>query len=230
MSVALTSEGRGIFISFEGGDGVGKSTQIARVADLFRARGFEVVQTREPGGAPGAEDIRALLVAGEADRWTPMSEALMMYAARAEHLAATIKPALARGAVVLCDRFADSTMAYQGYAGDLGVERIKALHTLVVGEDDPDATIILHLKPGDGLSRATARLDAATDGVDEGRFERKGGAFQARVEDAFLKIAADNPERCILIDASQSIDAVTVAIMDSLDQRFVAGKADQDGE
>ncbi|MEO1137611.1 MAG: dTMP kinase, partial [Pseudomonadota bacterium] len=130
----------GLFISFEGGDGSGKSTQIRRLADTLKAEGREVVLTREPGGSDGAEAIRKLLLAGDADRWSPLSEALLMYAARNDHIERTIQPALARGAVVISDRFADSTMAYQGLAGELGEEAVSTLYNLVVGERGPDLT------------------------------------------------------------------------------------------
>jgi len=205
----------GLFISFEGGDGVGKSTQIARLADHLGGEGRELVTTREPGGSPGGEAIRDLLVNGAPDRWTPMSEALMMYAARAEHLAKVINPARARGAIVLCDRFADSTMAYQGLAGALGVEKISALHDVVVGEDGPDLTFIFDLPADEALSRAAGRGDQAA------RFEAKGGAFQKAVRAAFLQIAKGNPHRCVIIDASQSIDAIADEIRRAVEERLV---------
>jgi dTMP kinase len=194
---------RGFFISFEGGDGAGKSTQIELLGDFLRERGHTIIVTREPGGSPGAEAIRELLVTGDADRWTPMSEALMMFAARADHLARRINPARARGDTVITDRFADSSTAYQGIAGDLGEAAVQTLYDLVVGDDGPDLTIILDVPTDVGLSRAGNR-DA-----DEGRFESKGESYQQRVRQAFLKIARDNPHRCVVIDASP--DAKTVA-------------------
>ncbi|MEL7492138.1 MAG: dTMP kinase [Pseudomonadota bacterium] len=206
---------RGLFITFEGGDGVGKSTQVQRLADALKGRGRSVVATREPGGAPGAEAIRELLVTGAADRWTPMAEALMMYAARAEHLEKTIKPALERGDIVLCDRFIDSTMAYQGYAGALGKANVAALRALVVPNHLlPDVTFVLSAEKGAGIERARARNDL------ESRFEDKGADYQTRVENAFLDIARDNPERCVVIDANQTIDAVAAAILDALAAKF----------
>ena len=205
---------RGVFITFEGGDGVGKSTQVKRIAEQLRARGLTVVQTREPGGAPGAEMIRELLVTGAADRWIPLSEALMMYAARAEHLDKTILPALERGNVVLCDRFADSTMAYQGYAGELGQETVEQLYELVVGEHDPDLTIVLHADAGEGLSRTQDRSS------NEHRFEDKGEDYQTAVADAFKTIAQENADRCVLIGAKQDIETVTAAIMSEIEARF----------
>jgi dTMP kinase len=206
----------GLFLSLEGGDGAGKSSQIRRLAEHFRGLGRPVVVTREPGGSPGAEAIRALLVSGAADRWTPLAEALMMYAARAEHLEKVILPALARGDVVITDRFADSTMAYQGVAGDVGEARVKALHALVVGEDEPDLTFILDVPVSVGLARAGKRQEG------EGRFESKGASFQERVRQAFLKIAADNPQRCVVVDASGDEAAVFAQMLAVLKERLDA--------
>jgi dTMP kinase len=204
----------GLFVSLEGGDGAGKSSQISRLAAHFRGLGKTVVVTREPGGSAGAEAIRTLLVSGSADRWTPMAEALMMYAARAEHLDRVIRPALARGEVVITDRFADSTMAYQGVAGDVGEARVQALHELVVADDDPELTFILDVPVPVGLARAGKRQGA------EGRFESKGPDYQERVRQAFLKIARDNPVRCVVIDASKDEVAVFDQIIKALDERL----------
>ncbi|MEL7489019.1 MAG: dTMP kinase [Pseudomonadota bacterium] len=210
---------RGFFVTFEGGDGVGKSTHIRRLAAHLRARGVDVVETREPGGAPGAEEVRALLVRGNADRWSPKAEALLMFAARAEHLEKTILPAVTRGAVVLCDRFVDSTMAYQGIAGGLGVDMIDALNDLVVGDDGPSLTFILHAGEGEGLSRTKERSG------DETRFESKGAAFQAAVVEGFFEIARRHPERCVLIDTSGDVDAVSDAITRAFDAHHATRKA-----
>jgi dTMP kinase len=193
---------RGLFVSFEGGDGAGKSSQIGRLADHLRRRGRVVRVTREPGGSDGAEEIRKLLVSGAAERWTPMTEALLMYAARADHLDRVIRPALARGEAVISDRFADSTMAYQGYAGGLGPATVAELHRLIVGGDDPDLTIILDVSTSVGLARAGGRVSTET------RFESKGSAFQEKVRQAFLQIAADHPARCVVIDATQPEEKV----------------------
>ena len=207
---------RGPFISFEGGDGVGKSTQIARLAARLAAAGHEVTTTREPGGSPGAEAIRALLVKGDADRWSPLAEALLVFAARAGHLERTINPARARGAVVLSDRFADSTMAYQGVAGALGEEAVAALAALVVGADGPDLTIILDAPVARALARAEGR------GGDS-RFESKGAAFQEKVREAFHAIAGREPGRCVLVDATQPADAVAALIADIVRTRLGLG-------
>lgn len=208
----MTRARQGFFISVEGADGSGKSTQIRRLADHLRAKGHEVVVTREPGGGgEGAVSLRALLLNGPADRWSPMAEALLMYAARAEHLDKLIRPALVVGKTVLTDRFADSTMAYQGVAGGLGRARIDALHRAIVGDDDPDLTIILDIPADVGLARAARRQGAET------RFEGKGEAYQAKVREAFLEIARANPGRCRLIDASGDEETVARTVAKAVD-------------
>ena len=201
----VTPVTRGRFITFEGGEGGGKSTQVRRLADRLRDRG-EVVVTREPGGSPGAEAIRALLVSGPVERWSPISETLLMYAARRDHIERVIAPALARGAWVICDRFYDSSRAYQGAAGGAPAGLLQALEAEVVGEVIPDLTLILDLPVKTGLARASRR------GQAEGRFEAKGAEFHERLRAAFLQIAAAEPERCRVIDADASIDAVTARI------------------
>lgn len=207
---------RGAFVTFEGGDGAGKSTQIARLAERLRAAGHDVVTTREPGGSPGAETIRALIVTGAADRWSPMAEALLVFAARADHLEKTINPARASGAVVLCDRFTDSTLAYQGAAGALGAAAVKTLAALVVGADGPDLTLVLDLPVEEGLARAGGR-------GGESRFEDKGRDYQARVRRAFLDIAAAEPARCAVIDATRPVEAVAGEIAAVVKERLGIG-------
>ena len=211
--MTTASPKRGAFISFEGGDGVGKSTQIALLADRLSKAGREIVVTREPGGSAGAESIRALLVTGGADRWSPLAEALLMYAARADHLEKTINPARARGAVVLSDRFSDSSMSYQGIAGSLGERAISALEVLVVGADGPQLTIILDAPVAATLARAQVR------GGDH-RFEAKGAAYQEHVRQAFLAIAARSPGRCAVIDASRPIDVVAADVASVVSARL----------
>ena len=196
----------GFFLTLEGGEGAGKSTQARRLAAALEARGLEVVLTREPGGAPGAEDIRKLLVTGEAARWTPLTEALLMYAARDDHLHATVRPALARGAVVISDRFADSSEAYQGAGGGVPPETIAALRRLVVGADEPDLTLAFDLPVDIGLARA------ATRGGDA-RFESKGRGYHERLRAAFLAIARREPGRCTVIDASGTEDGIAAAVL-----------------
>jgi dTMP kinase len=198
---------RGRFITFEGGEGAGKSTQIRRLGARLEAAGVEVVVTREPGGSPGAETIRELLVNGDADRWSPTTEALLMYAARRDHLERTIRPALARGAVVLCDRFADSTRAYQGAGGKLSLEAIAALEGFALEAGDwPDLTLILDLPVAEGLKRAASR------GGGEARFESKGLAFHERLRAGYLAIAEREPQRCAVVDATGDMDAVAQAV------------------
>lgn len=177
------------------------------LADSLRAAGLVVVATREPGGAPAAEDIRGLLVQGAVRRWSPVTETLLHYAARREHLDGTILPALAAGPWVVCDRFADSTMAYQGYGLELGREFVTALHRLVVGSIAPDLTLILDLPVDEGLTRAAARAGG------EDRYERMDRAFHERVRQGFLAIARDEPERCAVIDARGSREAVAAELL-----------------
>jgi len=204
---------QGFFISFEGGEGAGKSTQIRRLAERLQAVDHDVIVTREPGGSPGAEAIRDLLVNGSADRWSPVTETLLMYAARRDHVERVIRPALARGAIVLCDRFADSTRAYQGAGGDAPATLIAALEDHVLGGTVPNLTLILDLPAEIGLSRAEARGGAA-------RFESKGLAFHERLRAGYLEIARREPERCVVIDADADMDAVTAAILNAVDKRL----------
>jgi dTMP kinase len=196
---------QGRFITFEGGEGAGKSTQVRRLAERLSAlsggRG-EVVTTREPGGSIGAEAIRALLVSGPVERWSPVTETLLMYAARRDHIERVITPALERGAWVICDRFYDSTRAYQGAAGGAPPALIQALEAEVVGAVVPDLTLILDLPVEAGLKRAARR------GEGEGRFEAKGLAFHESLRAAFLDIAAREPDRCRVIDADGTVEQI----------------------
>ena len=195
---------RGSFITIEGGEGTGKSTQAALLGRALGGAGIDAVVTREPGGAPGAEEIRALLVEGDVSRWGPMSEALLHYAARKEHLETTVIPALNAGRWVISDRFADSTMAYQGYGHELGRGAMTRLHQLVIGDFSPDLTVILDLAAETGLERAEAG--------NEDRYERMGAEFHRRLRDGFLEIARLDPGRCALVDAGQSIEDIQAAI------------------
>ncbi len=201
------------FITLEGGEGAGKSTQITRLADALKAAGHTVTQTREPGGSPGAEAIRALLVTGEAARWTPLGETLLHFAARQDHLERTIRPALARGEFVLCDRFVDSTFAYQGAAQGLDPASITALSALVVGPTMPDLTFILDLPVEMGLARAASR-------GGEDRYELMGKAFHETLRQTFLTRAKAEPDRCVIIDASASPDDVARQIWHSVTLRL----------
>jgi len=206
---------RGRFITFEGGEGGGKTTQIRRLEARLTAAGRTVVRTREPGGSPGAEEIRPLLLTGDPGKWSASSEALLNYAARNDHIERVIAPALARGDWVLCDRFADSTRAYQGAAGGAPEGLIVALETWIVGDTRPDLTLVLDLPADVGLERSMAR--AANT---ETRYEAKGLAFHERLRAAFLDIAARESGRCAVIDASQSIDAVEAAVWDAVQARL----------
>lgn len=198
----------GLFITFEGGEGTGKSTHIRRLAERLKSQTRELLVTREPGGTPEAEVVRALLVSGEASRWTATAEALLNYAARESHLTQAIRPALVRGALVLCDRFMDSTRVYQGHAGACPMSFIDMLEETIVGATRPDLTIIFDLDPEAGLARAQARTGA----VAEDRYERKGVEFHRRVREGFLAIAQNDPKRCRLIDTSNDVEAVAAEV------------------
>lgn len=205
---------RGRFITFEGGEGAGKSTQLRRLAGRLEGAGLQVVATREPGGSPGAESIRELVLNGAADRWSPVTETLLMYAARRDHIERVIRPALASGAWVVCDRFADSTRAYQGAAGGTDPALIAALETHILEDTRPDLTLIFDFPPETGLARATARPGA------EMRFESKGMAFHEKLREGFLAIARAEPERCAVIDAQGSIEAVEAAVWATVQARL----------
>lgn len=204
----------GRFITFEGGEGAGKSTQVRRLADALRARGIDVLTTREPGGSEGAEQIRRLLVEGSADRWDGLTETLLHYAARRDHLRRVIRPALAAGTWVISDRFNDSTRAYQGYGHGLPQGDLDALYQLVSDGLSPDLTIVLDLPVEVGLQRAGLR------GGDENRYEGMASAFHQRLRTGFLAIAAAEPERCRVISADQSLDAVHGEIIAVIERSF----------
>ncbi len=204
----------GKFITLEGGEGAGKSTHLVGLATALRTDGLVVVTTREPGGAPGAEAIRELLLAHRDQAWDPLTEALLHFAARREHLAHTVLPAIARGDWVISDRFADSTMAYQGYGLGLDRDVITALYARTVGEFAPDLTIILDLPVEDGLARAASRGEGAD------RYERMGLEFHRRLREGFLEIARAEPRRCAVIDARLPVDAAAAAILAVVRERL----------
>ncbi|HKU55177.1 MAG TPA: dTMP kinase [Rhizomicrobium sp.] len=204
----------GRFITLEGGEGTGKSTQIKRLAASLEAKGIPVLATREPGGSPGAEQIRALMVEGEPGRWDAITETLLAYAARADHVARTIGPALLAGRWVISDRFSDSTFAYQGVGRGVPRETIRRIDAAVLDDFAPDLTLVLDLDVTLGLQRAAAR------GAAENRFEKFGADFHEKLRQAFLDIARRYPERCRVIDAAGSEDQVAAAILAAVSRRF----------
>jgi len=197
--------GPGRFISFEGIDGSGKSTQARRLATHLEGQGHDVVLTREPGGSPGAEDIRALVLEGEPDRWSPETELLLFTAARRDHLERTIRPALEAGKIVICDRFADSTRMYQGLRRAGLRALVDQLHDLMIGRE-PDLTVLIDMDPETGLSRALSR-----NGGEE-RFESFGNDLQAKMRAGFLDLAAEFPDRFTIIDGGRDIEQVSADV------------------
>jgi len=195
----------GLFISFEGIDGSGKSTQARLLAQTLRTRGLDVVLTREPGGSPGAEEIRALVLEGPPDRWSAETELLLFTAARRDHLERTIRPALAAGQIVICDRFADSTRIYQGLRGAGLRAKVDALHALMIGQE-PDLTVLVDMEPNTGLARALAR-----QGHEE-RFEAFGADLQHAMRSGFLDLAKEQPDRFVVVNGAGSIEDVAQAV------------------
>ncbi|HET9812363.1 MAG TPA: dTMP kinase [Sphingomicrobium sp.] len=200
---------RGKFISLEGGEGVGKSTQVQALADALRDRGIDVLVTREPGGSEGAEAIRQLLLGGADDRWDARAEALLFAAARADHVEKVIRPALESGRWVLSDRFVDSSLAYQGGAGELGIEAVRAINAFGIAEWFPDRTLVLAL--AEGGARARARDNEASDRIG-GRPE----GYHQKVDLAFRLIGAEEPERVRIVDASGAPDEVTHRLFEAI--------------
>ena len=205
---------RGHFITLEGGEGAGKSTQIKRLALALGNAGIKTVTTREPGGAPGAEEIRSLLVNGETNRWAPMAEVLLHTAARAEHLDKTVMPALESGAWVISDRFSDSTMAYQGYGHGVDKSVIENIYRDAFGSFKPDLTLIIDISPDVGLARAGSRDQG------EDRYERMGDGFHQRIRDGFLEIAKNDNGRCVVINGELDEDGVFAAIKSAVTKKF----------
>lgn len=213
---------RGSFITFEGGEGVGKSTQVRLLGERLRAAGIEVVTTREPGGSPGAEAVRHVLLSGAAKPLGPLTEAMLFAAARADHVDITIRPALERGAFVICDRFTDSTRVYQGALGNVDPRLIRALERVAVGATVPDLTLILDLPAEEGLRRAASRSGGAAD-----RFEKEDVSFHRHLREAFRELAEREPERCVLIDASGDADGVADAIWRAVETRLLQPAAQE---
>jgi dTMP kinase len=195
------------FITFEGGEGSGKSTQVKLLEKRLQTLGYDVVVTREPGGTPQGEALRPLLVSGESNRWSPEAEALLMYAARAENVARNVRPALAAGKIILCDRFFDSTDVYQGYAGGVSQKLLSSLKEVIVGTVVPNLTLVFDIDPEQGLKRAAARR-----GVSEDQFEKRGLAFHQKLRNGFLQLCMAEPVRCKRIDAARSIEAIEAEI------------------
>ncbi len=204
----------GIFVTLEGGEGAGKSTQSRRLKEALEAQGRTVLLTREPGGTPEGEKIRDLITQREGGNWTPTAECLLFFAARQMHVEKVIKPALARGEIVICDRFTDSTRSYQGYGHGFPLETIEQINTLSLGDFTPDLTFILDLPVEAGLKRSFAQKEqAAGREMTEDRFERLDKSFHEKLRQGFLAIAAANPARCRVIDAQQSPDEIFAVLM-----------------
>ncbi len=234
---------RGRFITFEGGEGSGKSTQVKRLAERLRAAGLSVVETREPGGSPFAEKLRSVILDPACEPHAPLSEALLFYAARADHLQTVIRPALAAGQWVLCDRFSDSTRVYQGYAGTLALKILDALDLLVVVPTRPDLTLVIDVPVDIGLSRAALRAQSATRGRDAtgaasgksqprttrsllaDRYESRDIEFHHRLRAGFQKLAEGEPRRCVLIDGEKDAEEVSGAVWDAVRQRLMKQQA-----
>ena len=202
------------FITFEGGEGAGKSTQAMRLAAKLKERGIETIVTREPGGSPGAEQIRELLVHGEPGRWSALTETLLVFAARVDHVERTIKPSLQAGKWVICDRFTDSTYAYQGVARGTDREIIRRVQSAAIGDFKPTMTIMLDLPASVGLERAKIRPGT------EHRFERFNLEFHEKLRQAFIDIARRSGDRCVLLDATGSQDTVAAMVWQSVSGRF----------
>lgn len=208
---------KGKFITLEGGEGAGKSTQAKRLRDRLESAGYSVLLTREPGGSPRAEEIREILLSGAVERFGPLAEAILFYVARNSHLELTIRPALDRGDWVVCDRFSDSTRAYQGAGGGVPIAILEALERTVVWPTLPDLTLILDIPAEEGLRRALARKG---DNEKADRFQKMGLAFHENLRAEFLEIARSEPWRCVVIDASQPEEKVSEDIWAAVSQRL----------
>jgi dTMP kinase len=215
----------GRFITFEGGEGAGKSTQAGLLARRLEGRGIDVLLTREPGGSPFAERIRGILMSGSLPPQAPLVEALLFYAARADHLESTIRPALAAGRWVICDRFSDSTRVYQGVAGGLAADVLDALERLVVAPTRPDLTFILDIAPPAGLARAQARRSPPGNRApaDADPYESRNVLFHERLRAGYLAIAEADPQRCAVIDGARPADDVAAEIWALTERRLLAG-------
>jgi dTMP kinase len=217
----MAPKARGKFITIEGLDGCGKSTQLSKLASVLRGEGLEVVLTREPGGTPAGEKIRELLLDSRTTGLAPMAELALMFASRAQHLHEIILPALAAGRFVLCDRFTDSTEAYQGGGRKVGVEPVRQLHQLLCGGLQPDLTLLMDSEVSASVARARRRNTAASGPHDENRFEQESRAFFERVRNAYLEIARREPERVVLLDARRPVDIVHGEIVEAVRTRLL---------
>jgi len=217
----MAAKGRGKFITIEGLDGCGKSTQLGKLAEVLRAQGIEVVLTREPGGTPAGESIRGLLLDSRTTGLAPMAELALMFASRAQHLHEVILPALAAGRWILCDRFTDSTEAYQGGGRKVGVEPVRQLHQLLCGDIQPDLTLLMDSEVSASVARARRRNTAVSGPHDENRFEQESRAFFERVRNGYLAIAKREPGRVVLLDARFPIDIVHGEIVKAVATRLL---------
>lgn len=206
---------KGRFITFEGGEGSGKTTQLKRLVEALKERGIDCVLTREPGGSPGAEEIRALVLKGDPGRWEPLAEALLFYAARADHTERLIKPALDAGQWVICDRYSDSSYAYQGGGRGLNRETVRRIEAIAIGDFKPDLTLIFDIPVEVGLKRSLAR-----QGNTETRFEEMDIAIHEKMRKTYLDIAKRNTDRCVVLNADRSIDEVNADVWDVVKKRF----------
>ena len=204
----------GKFITLEGGEGAGKSTQLTNIKEFLISKGIDVITTREPGGSAGGEAIRSLHVLGDPDRWDAVSEALLMNAARRDHIVRLIRPAMESGKWVVCDRYADSTLAYQGYAGGVAIEKLNALYDFISDGLSPDLTVVFDIDPEVGISRSFGRSN------NETRFEQKNMEFHQKIRQGFLKIASENSQRCKVVDASQKQDIIKQELLDLITKKF----------
>ena len=215
---------RGKFITIEGLDGCGKSTQAEKLAAALRAEGYEVITTREPGGTPVAERIRGVLLDSRTAGLAPMAELALMFAARAQHLAEVILPALEAGKVIICDRFTDSSEAYQGYGRGVGSAVVLELHRALCEDIQPDVTILMDSDVKDSVARARRRNQTASNGVDESRFERESRGFFERVQQGYRAIAGREPQRVLVVDARRTPEAVHKDILAAVWERVLAVK------
>jgi dTMP kinase len=214
----LLSNGSGLFVSFEGGEGAGKSTQIRRLEEALRRRGHEVVLTREPGGSIGAEAVRHVLLSGGAENFGTRMEAILFAAARNDHVEEIIRPALKRGKIVLCDRFMDSSRVYQGVTGNLEPDFVEALQRIAVDGVVPECTLILDIPASIGLERARKRGAAAAAGAEPDRFEKEELETHEKRREAYLDIAANDPARCHVVNAMRSEEAIAEDILSIVSQ------------